>query len=238
MKAKKLEFWHYLLLAMLLHGALFVWLLLSPHTAITPSNTAVTPIESYLYQPPEIPEPNIESPKPVKEETIVTKEIHQQVSTTAPQIETNEEQLPAVTSEDVATADVNEDAVTVPRFDAINALQSLKKKQAVAPEYGSVNTNQNASVFNPQPQSVSPSLGTPLTDREKQEQRTTHYGAVGQKIIKGDDGRCSLVQDLSFVGMEGITAVQSFACGETKMERDFRMHMQQYKKKSQLLTDD
>ena len=65
---------------------------------------------------------------------------------------------------------------------------------------------------------------------EKKKQATLSMSA-DKSIIKGDDGNCSLVEDLSVVGMEGVTAVSGFSCGETKFDKSFREHMNKVRTK-------
>jgi hypothetical protein len=43
--------------------------------------------------------------------------------------------------------------------------------------------------------------------------------------VKNDDGSCTLIQDLSNVGMEGIKARSNFKCGQKKMEKSYDVHM-------------
>ncbi|MGB0897809.1 MAG: hypothetical protein ACPGSN_01065, partial [Psychrobium sp.] len=70
----------------------------------------------------------------------------------------------------------------------------------------------------------------PLTDEEKKEQNTTTYSS-NVSITKLEDGKCSIEQDLSNVGMEGHKATSYFSCGETAFDKSFREHMEKVKNK-------
>lgn len=91
-----------------------------------------------------------------------------------------------------------------------------------APKYlNKQNTKQ--SVFNPTPPLV-PKYTKQLTTEEKIENQTTSY-SNDIAIIKDDDGNCSIKQDLTNVGIAGVTAIQYFKCGESKFDKHFRQHM-------------
>ena len=53
--------------------------------------------------------------------------------------------------------------------------------------------------------------------------RTTHYGNT--TIYKDENGMCTQITDLSNLGAGEMTSMHSFKCGESKMEKTFRLHM-------------
>jgi len=52
----------------------------------------------------------------------------------------------------------------------------------------------------------------------------------GFSITKGDDGNCTLTEDLSTMGLQGKTA-SGFKCGLSKDEKAFKSHMKNVLKK-------
>jgi len=52
----------------------------------------------------------------------------------------------------------------------------------------------------------------------------------GFSITKGDDGNCTLTEDLSNIGLQGKTT-SSFGCGKSKDEKAFNRHMKNVRKK-------
>lgn len=69
-----------------------------------------------------------------------------------------------------------------------------------------------------------------VTDEEVKLKNTTQY-ADGLNLIKGENGICTIEQDLSSVGIEGVTAISGFSCGESKFDANFRSHMKNVLKK-------
>ena len=69
-----------------------------------------------------------------------------------------------------------------------------------------------------------------LSAIEEKEKNTTRY-SDDLSIIKGDDGNCTIEQDLSNVGIEGVKAISGFRCGESKFDASFRDHMKKVLKK-------
>jgi hypothetical protein len=53
----------------------------------------------------------------------------------------------------------------------------------------------------------------------------------GIAITKGDDGRCSITQDLNAYGLSEGSSRQFFSCGESKFDKIFREHMEKVKVK-------
>lgn len=88
------------------------------------------------------------------------------------------------------------------------------------------------SIFNDLPPAVTHSVKklTLLEKIDKKQKMATHY-AGGSTIIKNDDGTCTLIEDLTSRGMEGITAISKFGCGQTKMDKWYDAHMDKVLKK-------
>lgn len=111
-------------------------------------------------------------------------------------------------------------------FSALEQLQQLQHQldqNNIDTDVNYHNRARGKSVFNDLPAAVKHSEKQ-LTLSEKREKITTRYGG-NIDIVKNDDGNCTLIQDLSNVGMEGITAFSGFGCGQTKMEKAYDAHM-------------
>ena len=52
---------------------------------------------------------------------------------------------------------------------------------------------------------------------------SAHYGNT--TIYKDENGICTQVTDLTSVGLMGMTSLDTYKCGESKMEKAFRLHM-------------
>lgn len=88
------------------------------------------------------------------------------------------------------------------------------------------------SIFNPSPTLVPKSTTiSPAVREQKKKQRITNYSS-GISIQKDEQGNCSVTQDLTSVGIEGVSATQHFKCGgKTKFEKIFSQHMKEAMKK-------
>ncbi len=231
-------------------------LLGSYHTVIEiPKEKPITPIKSYLYQQPKPKsEPQKVESKPEQEQeqeqnvaATNSEQINAQKSKEnqsppptdpAPKIE--QESAPLVdnantqqnNNQHVSALDLDNKTKTTRSAFSINQLSKLRE---------SINEQhyQQVELERAQPNSGSILHGTPKLVPHSQvqesadEKRKNATSSVGpsKQIIKGDDGSCTLVEDLSTVGMEGITAVSSFSCGETKFNRNFREHMEKVRAK-------
>ena len=102
-------------------------------------------------------------------------------------------------------------------------LRTSMNKQALKASTYSSKENQNLTIFNPSPKLVPKSVNKAST-AEIIKKNTTQYSNE-LAIIKHDNGTCTIKQDLSQVGMEGITSTQHFKCGESKFDQSFRLHM-------------
>lgn len=88
-----------------------------------------------------------------------------------------------------------------------------------------IQSSQVKSIFNPSPALVTKSTtrSSEQIEQERKQQITSYSNNM--TIKKDDEGNCTMKQDLSYVGMEGV-ATLSFKCaGKTKFERNFSQHM-------------
>jgi hypothetical protein len=118
-------------------------------------------------------------------------------------------------------------------FSALSQLKQLKANindSIISEELSYQQRPRSLSVFSDLPAPVQHSqkkIGT----IEKREKMTTNYSS-NISITKGDNGNCTLKEDLTSVGMAGITALSGFKCGQTKMEKMYNAHMNVVLKKS------
>ncbi|MEO9507899.1 MAG: hypothetical protein ABJG28_01850, partial [Nonlabens ulvanivorans] len=93
---------------------------------------------------------------------------------------------------------------------------------------------QTKSIFNQNPKLVPKSTSLSLEAKEQQrKQSITHYGK-DITIKKDSNGNCSMTQNLSSVGIEGVKATQYFKCGgRTQFEKNFSEHMKASMKRYQ-----
>lgn len=118
------------------------------------------------------------------------------------------------------------------KIDSFTQLQRLRSKLN---NNATINTDnpyqkyQPPSVFNTTVKSVPHSV--PLKDEEKERKKRTKNMGAGIAITKGEDGRCSITQDLSVYGLSEGSSTQFFACGESKFDQSFREHMKKVKAK-------
>lgn len=106
-------------------------------------------------------------------------------------------------------------------YKSLQKLSSNNTKQHIEEALFEYNRKKSASVMHGAPALVPERV----VEEEKDEKASqTQYGH--NTIIKGDDGSCTLVQDLSHQANVKWVAVQSFACGESKMNKAARLHME------------
>ena len=89
--------------------------------------------------------------------------------------------------------------------------------------------HRSVSSMHPNPASVPKSV-VPLT-QEQVRARNTQQLDSSLSITKTGDGSCIITEDLSKVGIEGVTATSWAGCGTTKMERMFSEHMKKVREK-------
>lgn len=216
------------LLSIVIHLVLLLVLFSLPYKAPQISTAKKkTALKSYLYHKPKpisikqvaiIKENKQKTNKPkLKEQTINKKPSLIKKIATATKVEKKQQKF----SKTQVTS-----AKTVKKIDAIEQLANFKSqlnRQILQEEFSKYKRPQNLSAMGVLPKPV-PHVKIIEDDIIKKEKSTTNY-ASDIAIIKLDDGRCILKQDLSTVGMVGITAVSGFNCGRTKMEKAFSAHM-------------
>lgn len=123
---------------------------------------------------------------------------------------------------------VSEQAKTTDSYSRLQRLRSQLNQQAQT--YSNYNTNRGSpSVFNPSPQTVPHSV--PVKDLEQERKLNTKNMGSGIAIAKGDDGTCSITQDMSVYGLNEGSSTQHFSCGESKFDKSFRKHMEKVREK-------
>lgn len=118
------------------------------------------------------------------------------------------------------------------KLDSFTQLQRLRSKLNTSTEKALDNPYQREqppSIFNSITKSVPHSV--PLKDEEETRKKNTKNMGAGIAITKGEDGRCSVTQDLSAYGLSEGSSTQFFSCGESKFDRSFREHMKVVKAK-------
>ncbi len=225
-----------------------VILIIISHTVVLPPTTPPPKkpaIKSYIYHPPikeiepqtkpaqvdkkEISEP-VKAKKDTKtseqnKENIIVEAIDVPIAKTAPS-----EEAPVKKANQAAKESTDKSPVT--SFSALSQLRNLNKKldekmfeQAMS-DYQQPNTG---SIMHGTPIAV-PHSKKQLSVEEKHKQ-ATRVVSSDMSVRKGDDGRCFIQRDLSVVGMEGVTANESFACGKSKFDSSFQKHMKKVREK-------
>lgn len=240
-----------ILISLLLH-VVVILLLNNSQTRVIPSaNTTPASIKSYIYQRPkveikqELPQPKPENKQPSSEikkieavKPLTDKKLTKQEKLSLIKPVETKSHVPIKTLIDTprntpSVKTINPKAKTAHQQSfSLRNLRQLREKiqqqtnEEFQRELGQPNTG---SIMHGTPTLVPHSKVTQSND-EKKKQATLSMSA-DKSIIKGDDGNCSLVEDLSVVGMEGVTAVSSFSCGETKFDKSFREHMNKVRTK-------
>lgn len=236
-KAIALSLAVHLLLVYLLSSTISV----SPHIVQSVSK----PIDSYLYVPPpevepepqpepelleDEPEPEKEQAKKILEQTDIEPDVNhdtQQIVKEQPQKETintpdpSEQDAPVVTENKTFSA-----ASSLNQLRALNRDLDDKMFEQV---YIDRNKPNSGSIMHGDPDLVPHSV-QPQSAEEKKKTATQQMGS-GIAITKGEDGRCTITRDLSHVGMDGLTSVEGFSCGQTEMQKAFGAHMKKWNKK-------
>ncbi len=118
------------------------------------------------------------------------------------------------------------------KLDSFTQLQRLRNKLKQSSPTSSNNFNQSyqpASIFNNNVKPVPHSA--PVKDQEQERAKNTKDMGAGIAITKGDDGTCSVTQDMTAYGLSEGSSTQYFSCGESKFDKSFREHMKKVKAK-------
>ena len=232
--------------SLLAHIVLITTLIkLAPETPKAPQESFQ--INSYLYTPPKASAPiavipsvvvknSVASPlsqsepktpvKPPARQEKSIKEPSLNIAKQASNTENNTQTKQVLTSTNNSTSKVN-----------INVLKQLEQirtsidENIVAEEFARQNQHHSLSAMHPNPASAPRSV-VPLTRDAKKAQNTTRY-SDSLAITKTDSGICVIQEDLSNVGIEGVSAVSAFNCGPSKLERAFSHHMKKVTEKLQ-----
>jgi hypothetical protein len=199
-------------------------------------------INSYIYQPkpkklaqpaPSVKEATKQEKKPVitvNDAKILTNSSKKNTSSPAPKqpgplddISPQKKQLNRK-SKALSAKSIRRNALA-----GIAKINELKDKQFVEQQTNEMFKHRSPSVLDGEPLPV-PRSNQQFTPDQIREKSTTRY-SDDLSIIKGDNGRCSIEEDLSKIGIEGVTAVSGFNCGESKFDASFRQHMEKVRKK-------
>jgi hypothetical protein len=118
------------------------------------------------------------------------------------------------------------------KLDSFMQLQRLRSKlnqNSVSNTDNPYQSYQPPSIFNTDVKTVPHSV--PLKDKAQTREKNTKNMGAGIAITKGDDGRCSITQNLSAYGLNEGSSRQFFSCGESKFDKHFRKHMKKVKVK-------
>lgn len=164
------------------------------------------------------PEPANTKLKKVTEKTLADAIEVEQPSETASGKQLASKQLP-----------FKQSSPTKSKYSSFNLLDQLKQLQneldekSIEQAVAEFRQFRSASVMTgkqiPVPHSV------PLKNAEREREKNTTNYADGVSIVKHIDGKCSVETDLGSVGIEGVTSIQYFSCGESKFDKSFRHHM-------------
>ncbi|NMP32083.1 hypothetical protein HII17_10930 [Thalassotalea sp. M1531] len=200
-------------------------------------------ISSYLYTP--TTPPPIEQEAPIKEVPVqqAVEVIKSKVSTS--DVEEVTERVKEVVSnppnkasthtpkpevnKQILTSTQGEASIKAEAFKQLDRLRESISNQVIEDSVNQFQQHRSVSAMHPNPLPAPKSV-VPLTRAQKKEKNTVRY-SDDLSIIKGEDGRCGIEEDLSKVGIEGVKAYSSFNCGESKFDKSFRLHMKKVAKK-------
>jgi len=226
-----------LFISVLIHTVIFMCFFypdVNKSSQITIKNKVkIKPIESYLYNPPQPVQLNkTQVPshvslsakiKPISEKATSIKRAV--VSKTNQNKITNSVKLKNNSVENLQS-DKQLASKKVITKQTLNA-QIKNIHKYLPPDNKPINQrSQIKSIFNPNPALVPKSTTVSLKQREqKRKQQITNY-SQHMAIKKDDEGNCTMRQDLTSVGIEGVIATQHFKCGgKTQFEKRFSQHM-------------
>jgi hypothetical protein len=221
------------------------------------SQTVITPkvknkpkpkaIKSYIYTPPKVEK--LSKPPILIEE--VTESVAENTTTTESKIKENKKkqvETPKESIEPVESIKTNEPIETTEKkevpvksvtpkkakrsFSAYGQLKNLQKDlddKMFEQENNNYNQPNTGSIMHSKPTLV-PHSNIQITAEEKVKKASKQISS-DMTITKGDDGSCFIKRDLGSVGMEGITSVESFACGKSKFDKSFQDHMKKVRAK-------
>lgn len=248
------------LLSLLVHGLIFLVLFITQSNKqkiVRPASKSAL-IKSFIYYAPKLDKAELKviETKPPEKETLiedlpVAKKDHREAKTkhasqpenTEKSIEKSLEQpfndavskvieLPKAPDKTSPPRPLPEPEPTKSKLDSFTQLQRLRSKlnqNSVSNTANPYQSYQPPSIFNTDVKTVPHSV--PLKDKEQARDKNTKNMGAGIAMTKGDDGRCSITQDLSAYGLSEGSSTQFFSCGESKFDKSFREHMKKVKNK-------
>lgn len=118
---------------------------------------------------------------------------------------------------------------TITKQSLLNQVNSLNNMIPTTSTYKKQPTIK--SIFNRNPILVKKSNTRSEQQKESDNKlKVTDYGH-GIAIQKNKDGNCSITQDLSLVGIEGVSTTQYFKCGKSEFDKSFEQHIKNVMKK-------
>lgn len=231
-----------LVLSLVIHAVMLLLLLNLNFTLPDNTHKPEQAIKSYIYTPPKpapheiktekqpelvkqpLPAPEFKAEPAPKEKTPVTKKSEEPTI-----VQSKEPASPSAPAEQAVEAAQKPVSKKFSSFNQLKQLRNSIDRQILQQEFSARQATRSPSVMHAQPAAVPHSVEQ-LTDDEKKARNTTNY-SDGLKITKNDNGTCTIEEDLSNVGIQGVTAVQGFACGESKFDKSFREHMKKVQQK-------
>ena len=226
-----------------IHSLIFIVIILTQVTSkkIVKPSTKKVPIKSFIYYRPKpkkvITVEKVLAPESTKKElkqAKLTPEKTVEKPATKP-IERNAknlDKLPSTPANIAPTKPIPTPKPDNEKLDSFTQLQRLRSKLNQSASKLSDNPYQSyrtPSTFNrgakPVPHSV------PVKDEDKAREKSTQKMGAGIAITKGDNGACSVTQDMHTYGLNEGSSTQFFSCGESKLDKSFREHMKKVKTK-------
>ncbi len=206
--------------------------LYQPNTETVQPKTEVAPQE--ISPPSEIdtqPAAKTDTPEPAQEPLPV--DIQDTVPETVSEVTISKSDVPpkALTeNKRILTSAHNKGASIAKRaLSDLNKLNSQLDREAMNDAASAQYQTRSLSSMHPNPDAVPHSQLTLTPDQEREQ--NTQRMSDSLAITKRDDGLCVIQEDLSQVGIEGVTATSAFKCGSTKEEQWFKQHMEKVRKK-------
>lgn len=223
---------HLLLAAILLYT--------SNKEAAKPTANNVTQIKSYLYKPAPPVKKTLTTTVNIKElenETITTPPLPAAKQAVLPENKTQAVEgltspsQPNWKNKTVITNANNHKSIGIKEraLKQLDALNNQITQQVISNELAEHFRHKSPSVMHGTP-AAAPKSVVPLS-REQKHNKATQKLDGSLAITKGDNGHCTIEEDLSKVGIEGVKAYSSFNCGESKFDKSFRLHMEKIRKK-------
>ncbi|WP_157673814.1 hypothetical protein [Cognaticolwellia beringensis] len=245
-----------ILFSLIIHGIILFLMLMAQANKpkIVKSTTKIIPIKSFIYYPPNVAKTDtssankklLEKEPPIEATSNEQTELNSKPTqkNLTPEITKNaldDSPLTGLAVIEAIELPETNNKTTEPKplpnptnrkldsFTQLQKLRSTLNKNSVQNTDNPYQSYQPPSVFNTNSTSVPHSF--PMKDVEKEREKNTKNMGSGIAITKGDDGRCSVTQDLSVYGLSEGSSTQFFSCGESKFDKSFREHMRKVKSK-------